>query len=725
MTLKQGFIGVVPRIPIFIANVADFGLALRIDDAATHVSAFQGTLSHMAPEAQLGRVSKAGDVYSFGICLWELFTRGHAYADVPRALLGHRVAVEGLRPRFPPFAPWPYAELAEACWAADPDARPPFERVVAELQRIRGALGGATRPLVRHRLERGPPPGGGAAGGGGGQSASFYASSGSWGYPQPQAAAAAAADDAWPAPQPAAGSVGSGPGSGWDLTAFEGGGLFYTRSLDGGAPHAGADDDCGGAAPQESGGGVGARLARMRLDPIPDAMDEEAPHADPFADTASAGDERGADDARRAPRSAPLSCTVARGAQAGGRAGGGGPGGGGPGGGCVAAAASGGSGACLNGAPDNGAAGDGGASGGGGAGADLQQWIPDAAPTSRAVREPALLRAASVQTSGSCVPGAARPRRALVVRGAAAPERREIPIFPLGVVPLPHATVPLMIFEPRGGQEQGRRATGRVPPSRLPPLVATNTKTYRVLFNTLMAGTPGIEDGLVQAESPYAGTKRFGMCYVDGGSGKMATVGTLLDIQAHSFEPDGRILVVNKGAARFRVTKVVKERPVLICEVEVLPEDEDDSLEAKELAEQVAALFRNVLRLFRKVKLAQASKAAGAAGPAAGAAAAAAAAAAGGGGGVEASEDDIEELAELDAAVGNPTRLSYWIASVLGEHRLTQQVLLEEDTTMGRLLKEAEVLGQTVKFYSAATALESVFSSGGDGGAAPPAGGPD
>jgi hypothetical protein len=52
-------------------------------------------------------------------------------------------------------------------------------------------------------------------------------------------------------------------------------------------------------------------------------------------------------------------------------------------------------------------------------------------------------------------------------------------------------------------------------------------------------------------------------------------------------------------------------------------------------------------------------------------------------------------------------------------------VLLEEDSTLGRLQKEAEVLGETMRFYSAATALESVFSSGGEGGAQPPAGGPD
>jgi hypothetical protein len=62
---------------------------------------------------------------------------------------------------------------------------------------------------------------------------------------------------------------------------------------------------------------------------------------------------------------------------------------------------------------------------------------------------------------------------------------------------------------------------------------------------------------------------------------------------------------------------------------------------------------------------------------------------------------------------------------------------LEEETTLGRLRREADVLGQTVRFYSAATALESVFSpsggggggepgsGSGGGGAAPPPGGPD
>lgn len=123
-----------------VAKVADFGLSVRLDAAATHVSEFQvccgdktqamqcnavkkgrcmpasawvhhwkrlaglaahciiqpgtlllhlnpqGTISHMAPETQLEhRVTMASDVYSFGITLWELFTGGHAFKGARRA----------------------------------------------------------------------------------------------------------------------------------------------------------------------------------------------------------------------------------------------------------------------------------------------------------------------------------------------------------------------------------------------------------------------------------------------------------------------------------------------------------------------------------------------------------------------------------------------------------------------------------------------------------------
>lgn len=166
-------------------------------------------------------------------------------------------------------------------------------------------------------------------------------------------------------------------------------------------------------------------------------------------------------------------------------------------------------------------------------------------------------RAAAAAVSQRGAPGARRCT--LVVRaagdsGSAGAKGRtiELPIFPLNVVALPHATVPLMIFEPRCAPlwrcgvarcralhayaAPSRRGPGcstccintpsasRIthPPSTPPPHTPPRRR-YRVLFNTLMDGAQDIEEGLVQKDSPYAGTRRFGMCYVDGSTGRMAT----------------------------------------------------------------------------------------------------------------------------------------------------------------------------------------------------------
>lgn len=134
----------------FVAKVADFGLSLKIDPLDTHISnAFQGTMTHMAPETLMhGRISRASDTYAYGILLWELFTGEHAFRGVPRALLGHQIASQGLRPVFPEGTPWEYQFLAMRCWETDPNIRPTFEQVLEELKRL------------RRRLVEGPQDGG-------------------------------------------------------------------------------------------------------------------------------------------------------------------------------------------------------------------------------------------------------------------------------------------------------------------------------------------------------------------------------------------------------------------------------------------------------------------------------------------------------------------------------------------------------------------------------------
>lgn len=106
--------------------------------------------------------------------------------------------------------------------------------------------------------------------------------------------------------------------------------------------------------------------------------------------------------------------------------------------------------------------------------------------------------------------------------GAAYTGVRELPIFPLSVVALPAATVYLNIFEAR----------------------------YRVLFNTLLAGSDDLEEGLVDTESPYCGTREFGLCFVHQNGG-LAAIGTLLHIEEHLRMEDGRMQV----RSRLRATR--------------------------------------------------------------------------------------------------------------------------------------------------------------------------
>jgi hypothetical protein len=64
----------------------------------------------------------------------------------------------------------------------------------------------------------------------------------------------------------------------------------------------------------------------------------------------------------------------------------------------------------------------------------------------------------------------------------------------------------------------------------------------------------------------------------------------------------------------------------------------------------------------------------------------------------------------------------------LQESKFTQQALLEENSTVARLEREKEVLAETLKFYTAASALEGVFGSKGSSsepGPSPPPGAPD
>ena len=123
-------------------------------------SMYQGTITHMAPEILMkGYVSKAADVYAFGVTMYELFTEKAAYSNVPAPHIGHSITAGDLRPEFPESTPADFKELAALCWVKDPEARPSFATVLEKLVGLRAKLPMVTPPVDLSILAKPPASG--------------------------------------------------------------------------------------------------------------------------------------------------------------------------------------------------------------------------------------------------------------------------------------------------------------------------------------------------------------------------------------------------------------------------------------------------------------------------------------------------------------------------------------------------------------------------------------
>lgn len=129
----------------FTAKVSDFGLADLIGDADI-VSSSAAAL-WMAPEVLCGEAcTTASDVYSFGITLYELWTRCDPYAGEEVNAVVRDVArpppsamrVIWKRPVLPEGhqVPQRVISLMEDCWHQDPARRPSFQAIAGTLRNI-------------------------------------------------------------------------------------------------------------------------------------------------------------------------------------------------------------------------------------------------------------------------------------------------------------------------------------------------------------------------------------------------------------------------------------------------------------------------------------------------------------------------------------------------------------------------------------------------------------
>uniref|UniRef100_A0A0D9WEA3 Protein kinase domain-containing protein n=1 Tax=Leersia perrieri TaxID=77586 RepID=A0A0D9WEA3_9ORYZ len=117
-------------------KIADFGVA-RIEVDPKEMTGNTGTLIYMAPEV-LDRkpYNHKCDVYSFGICLWEIYCCQMPYVDCNFADLSWKIVHSHLRPEIPRCCPKDLAKIMQRCWDANPEKRPEMEEVIRLLQAL-------------------------------------------------------------------------------------------------------------------------------------------------------------------------------------------------------------------------------------------------------------------------------------------------------------------------------------------------------------------------------------------------------------------------------------------------------------------------------------------------------------------------------------------------------------------------------------------------------------
>ena len=127
-----------------VLKIADFGVARLVAEGGD-MTAETGTYRWMAPEViEHQKYSLAADVYSFGICVWELLTAQVPYEKLSAIQSAMQVVEKGLRPRVPGKAGAELDAMLRRCWEKDPKLRPPIEEVAQFFARqIEAREGGA------------------------------------------------------------------------------------------------------------------------------------------------------------------------------------------------------------------------------------------------------------------------------------------------------------------------------------------------------------------------------------------------------------------------------------------------------------------------------------------------------------------------------------------------------------------------------------------------------
>eukprot|EP01133_Synstelium_polycarpum_P005660 gene5660-6535_t len=122
-------------------KVCDFGLSQikqRGENLKDGQDGAKGTPLWMAPEVLQGKLfNEKADVYSFGLVLWQIYTRQELFPEFDNFYkFVTAICDKQVRPPIPEDCPKELKHLIQKCWDPSPDVRPGFSQIVSSLESI-------------------------------------------------------------------------------------------------------------------------------------------------------------------------------------------------------------------------------------------------------------------------------------------------------------------------------------------------------------------------------------------------------------------------------------------------------------------------------------------------------------------------------------------------------------------------------------------------------------
>ena len=138
-------------------KIADFGLTRQLDDTSIYYRQQSSTpvpVKWLAIESLEHEIyTFKTDVWSYGVLIWELMTRGLVpYAKTSNLKLLDELKA-GLRLNLPKHCPPPVVELCSKCWDIDPQQRPNFNLIRDEIDNcIKTFLNSCSSPIYVNQI---------------------------------------------------------------------------------------------------------------------------------------------------------------------------------------------------------------------------------------------------------------------------------------------------------------------------------------------------------------------------------------------------------------------------------------------------------------------------------------------------------------------------------------------------------------------------------------------